>query len=251
METVFGPGDFDEGAMAPYFAPEEADVVAFLSARGYEVRLNRGDGFLVPDGFHCFLDRGAGVLAVAHLDTVWRSVFPTVKDGLVLSPGCDNRMGVFVAAELLERKGITVDVLVTTNEELMASTARFFCPPPGRRYDWLVSFDRAGGDAVLYGFHEEGEFMDALKESGWTISRGTYSCVAELESLGCKGVNVGVGYVDPHSPWAAVDLAVAIESLNRFAGFYRRHVGRRFPHEPRRSQKVSWADGADWGDFDG
>jgi hypothetical protein len=105
-------------------------------------------------GERCYFykDNGSNTLAVAHLDTVqkrgWCELTQLSHDTLVFSPKLDDRLGAYVILELLPKLGINVDVLLTTDEESSNSTAMEF--KTQKQYNWMVEFDRAGRDAVLY-----------------------------------------------------------------------------------------------------
>lgn len=229
----FSCRDFENQRMSWCFAPEN-DLLNELSFRGFSISAVAGEGPFEPDGVLAFLDRSADVLAVAHMDTVYDPTEPIILDGMICSSGVDNRFGVYVAAELLHEKGIHADVLFTTNEERCMSTARHFAAPQGKKYNWLVEFDRRGAGAALYQYQHDAEvWCAALNRVGLCPVVGTYSDIADLSHLGCKALNLGIGYCDNvHSPDAWLDLDLAVEQLNRFACFYRRNHRRWFVHDP-------------------
>ena len=231
----FSIGDFTEAAMRECFSDED-DMIDILRGRGFKIVAVEGEVFWEEDGYYAFLDRGADVLAVAHLDSVYDPTPPMISGSRLSSSAVDNRFGVYVILELLHRKGITADILFTTNEESCASTARFFTPPGGRVYNWMVSFDRMGWDAALYQFHQrdDGAWERALTRSGFRITRGTYADICDMSHIGCKGINVGIGYCEhAHSLSAWVDLDIAVDQLNRFKRFYDANCRRKFVHDPK------------------
>ncbi len=182
-----------------------------------------------PDGALIFQDNGANVLAVAHLDTVRHDrhfgVFRGDPDTLY-NCQLDDRLGAWIALDVLPARGIAVDVLLTTGEECCNSTAKHF--RPGKEYNWLVGFDRAGSDVVTYQY-ESGEWLDALEYAGNTIGWGSYSDIAELSHLEVEAVNWGIGYRDNHGFESSCSLSEMESAIDRFAEFYAAYNGQRFP----------------------
>lgn len=183
-------------------------------------------------GPYVFQDNGADVLAVAHLDTVRHDRhfgFYAEDPDTLFNCQLDDRLGAWIALDSLPRRGIKMDVLLTTGEESCASTARDFTPP--RQYHWVVGFDRAGADVVTYQYADP-DWRDALEVAGNHVGWGSYSDIAELEHLGCCAVNWGIGYHDNHGPSSYCSLAELGEAIERFVSFYRANHVRRFAHVP-------------------
>lgn len=189
-----------------------------------------------PDGPYWFQDNGANVLAVVHADTVNKahhfSVLRMSQDTEVYCPTLDDRLGMYTILDYLPKLGIKVDVLITTGEEKMRSTARYFVPPKGRRYNWIFSFDRKGTDAVMYDYYDV--HMDKLLQSfGYKVGVGSYSDIAEMEGLRCKAFNFGIGYYNEHSLKAYVSRNDFYLNLKRFVSFFKLNSGKYFKHIPR------------------
>lgn len=231
LKEAFSLDDFDEQRMLASFMTEE-DVVARLRSNGFEIVEVPGSYFWDADGYYAYCDKGAEVLAVAHLDSVYEPTPPVIAGGRLFSSAVDNRFGVYVALELLNEKRIIADILLTTNEESCASTARAF--KPTKEYNWIFSLDRRGDDVALYQYQENGgEWICALTHEGFMVAHGSYSDIADLNHLGVKALNLGIGYCDNvHSQDAWVDLHVAVRQLNTFKRFYDRNHRRRFVHDP-------------------
>ena len=176
----------------------------------------------------CLIDRNGPVLMVAHVDTV---LMPGKKAGIrgdrLYHNAVDNRLGVYLGMELLPSLGIEVDLLLTTGEEEGYSTAAVF--RTRKRYHWMFSFDRKGEDVVLYQY-ERPSLVATLREAGFAVGQGSYSCIAELEHLGCCGMNFGCGMYDYHSEGAYCDLAALGRQLRRFSAFYRKYSATSLPH---------------------
>lgn len=181
-----------------------------------------------------FKDNGANVLAVAHLDSVCTPEhFKLVRIGkerMVFSPVLDDRAGVYVILFLLPAMGINVDVLFTTNEEMGASTAAEFVS--NKKYNWIVEFDRAGTDVVLYDYDANNKWKVKLQEVGFVIGHGTFSDISELEDLKCCAVNVGVGSYDGHSIRARLVLEELAAQVAKFWVFYNLNRTTHFVHSP-------------------
>lgn len=207
------------------------------------------------DRFYWYQDNGSDILAVAHLDSVqddvgcqvtWTAAGPLVTCGAL-----DDRLGAYVILDLLPRLGVVCDILLTTDEELGRSTAREFAEDhhaEGKRYNWVIQFDRGGTDVVLYQY-ETDEYVAMVEEAGAQVGEGSYSCIAELEALGCAAFNWGVGYQDYHSPRSHAWLRDTFRSVARFLRFYEANHATLLPHEPCQDDAWrDWRDWAGWGD---
>lgn len=192
------------------------------------------------------ITKGAKVLAVAHLDTVmpilgrgqdsW-GIFK--KSGQVVgvaSPHLDDRLGVYTILELLPQMGIEVDVLLTEGEELGRSTAEFFLSPV--EYNWVVEFDRKGDDVVLYDYYDQ-KWAKRIEKFGFNVGNGTFSDISELEHLGVKALNIGIGYYQQHTVWCYADLCETLAQLKKFKSFYNSNKGKRFEHSITQKWQIS------------
>lgn len=179
---------------------------------------------------HIFIDNGANILAVAHRDTVLGSKkFARTKDGRVICAELDDRLGCYIILDLLPRLGLTYDILLTEGEESGQSTAKDFEPPEGKKYNWIFEFDRRGHDVVFYGYHAK-EWEKAFRDKGFNIGHGSFSDIAELESLGCKAVNIGCGYHSEHSMNCHMIPSQTIDQVKKFVAFYEQNKDTHFPH---------------------
>lgn len=161
-----------------------------------------------------FIDNDSPILAVAHLDSVMWA--PPIKHGtLVIAPQLDDRLGAWVCMNL-ERWGIDADILFTDDEEIGWSTASYF--KPQKQYNWIVEFDRAGTDVVLYHRHNQ-EYIDLLAEFEFSIGYGSYSDICDMD-IGCFGFNVGIGYHKQHTRYCYADIDDTMWAVERFAEFY-------------------------------
>lgn len=176
-----------------------------------------------------FVDRGADVLFVAHLDTVQKPKYKrcrrTKKKKMkrIYAQGLDDRLGCLIAWELSKELG--ADLLLTDNEEKCQSTAKFHdC----KEYNWVAEFDRGGGDVVTYELNSP-EFVGAL-EKHFEIGFGSYSDICDLKSEACC-VNVGIGYELAHSRDSYVVVKTMEKQIERFRAFYEENKGVKYVRE--------------------
>lgn len=235
----------------------QSDVVADAFDAAMLVHVCETDDFtqwadrveLPHDRFYWYRDNGARVLAVAHLDTVQHDRTCHVVDSaaglLAVSGALDDRLGAYVILELLPRLGITCDVLLTTDEERGQSTAYEFAEDyaEGKQYDWIIEFDRGGTDVVMYQY-ETPELIAMVESIGARVGDGSYSDIADLESLGCAAFNWGVGYVDYHSPRAHAWLADTFRMVSRYVSFHALFAGQYLEHVP--DERDSWLEADAW-----
>ena len=149
-----------------------------------------------------------------------------------------------------------MDWLITEDEEVSNSSAARFVVPEGKQYNWIVEFDRAGDDAVVYQYGDktrgvtwvetehgykrieygggnDSGWENALKKFGFHVGIGSYSDIRELEHLRCKAVNIGIGYLQSpsyHSRRAAIDVGMMMRQVEKFVRFYEKYESVRFGH---------------------
>lgn len=200
------------------------------------------DEYDTRDGKAWFKDNGASVLAVAHVDSCHPfthfSLAKMKSDTWIFCPTLDDRLGVYIMLDWLEKAKIKVDILLTDNEEKGNSTARNFNFPHRRQYNWMFMFDRSGTDVATYQYGDT-ITKAALAKHGYTQSYGAYSCIVELDDLNCKGFNFGTGYYNPHSngpkEFTYASRVQLIESLHKFSRFFGEYRNTHFSHENKTS----------------
>ena len=167
-----------------------------------------------------FIDRGTKILFIAHLDTVLTPQIKRITNKRIYAQGLDDRLGCYAAFNLSKELG--ADLLLTDNEESMASTAEFHkC----KSYNWVVEFDRGGSDVVTYELDNK-KFRGAIKQF-WGLGIGSFSDIAFLNTKACC-MNVGVGYKKAHSEDSYVDLLVYNEQMKKFREFFGINKDRKF-----------------------
>lgn len=208
----------------------------FGAAFGMETVLHLEQALAGEDYYH-FRDNGSRVLAVAHLDTVVgpkkrEPHFYATQSGPALRSGAlDDRLGAYVILRLLPKLGLAHDWLLTVGEESCSSTAQFF-NPAGKDYDWVIEFDRAGTDVVMYQFEDETS-RQLVKASGAPVGVGSFSDIACLEHLGVKAFNWGVGYRgNYHSANGYAYLTDTFAMVAKYMRFHAQNAGTVLGHEP-------------------
>lgn len=196
-----------------------------------------------PEDYYHFRDNGASVLAVAHLDTVVRGKdrkphFSITSSGPLVTCGAlDDRLGAYVILSLLPKLGVTCDWLLTVGEESAQSTAEWF-NASGKEYDWVIEFDRAGTDVVMYQYEDEAS-RELVEASGAVVGTGSFSDIAYLEHLKVKAFNWGVGYGgNYHSKNGYAYLCDTFSMVAKYLRFHAQNSGTAMPHEP--CYKDSW-----------
>lgn len=210
---------------------------------------------------YLYVDRGAKLLAVAHLDTVadiqWKkkqygetskvSIEEVgVDDTLITSIALDDRLGVFFLMDVLPYLGLEYDILLTTDEEIGKSTAGNFITK--KKYNWMFEFDRRSyGTAVLYQFDTK-DVKDALNALDYKIEQGSFSDIAYLDDLGCVGINFGTGYVNEHTSYCSTRTSWMNVAINMFVDFYSAYKNTHFIYDaPAYSAYGRYGYGDDYG----
>lgn len=212
----------------------------------WKFNFQKGKGYL-------YVDRGANILAVAHMDTVADFDRGSKRDRIgrkvnvekigfddyeITSIKLDDRLGVFMIMDVLPYLGLRYDILLTTDEEIGASTAKYF--RTDKKYDWIFELDRRDfGTAVLYQY-EEMEIVQALRACSYKIESGSFSDIAALDFLGCSGVNFGVGYIDEHSEACYTRTSWMNVVVNMFVEFYNVYKNKRFEYVRKPSYANKW-----------
>ena len=167
-----------------------------------------------------FIDNGGDVLFVAHVDTVLPPRIKKRTAKRLHASGLDDRLGCLLAYELGMK--LQADILLTDAEEECRSTAQYhIC----KNYNWVVEFDRAGGDVVTYG-NDSYAFQQVLFKY-WNIGYGSYSDIADLPTTACC-FNLGIGYHHAHSKDSYVNLKVLARQVEKFKEFYERYKTTKF-----------------------
>jgi hypothetical protein len=215
------------------------------------------DDLIGRDRDFLYIDNGASVLAVAHVDTVFSPATPVFKreGDYVISGALDDRLGVYIILDYLPKLGLgqQYDILLTTDEEMCQSTAQLFKAPDGKVYNWIFEFDRSGSEPVMYQYQDK-ESEDLLAEHGMLVDQGSYSDIADLEDLGCKAFNFGVGYYAAHQSLCHAVLPLVGALVERFRQFFAAMRDTHLPHVKTKrnrykSSKYDWYAGRYGSDY--
>jgi hypothetical protein len=190
---------------------------------------------------HIYINRGSSILGVAHLDSVQPYNELWVNEDYIQCATIDNRMGAWLMLYGLPALGIEIDVLLTENEEMGASTACDFVAD--KEYNWAFSFDRGGDDVACYQYYDTATSA-LLAKHGMKAAYGSYSDVADLD-LGVKCFNFGVGMYNYHAETAYVRKWELNQMLVNFESLYQANKETRLPHT---GQKRLW-DEEYWGQY--
>lgn len=178
-----------------------------------------------------FIDRGADVLFIAHLDTVLPPKLIKRTNKRIYARGLDDRLGCLVATELSQQ--LNADLLLTDYEETGKTTAwHHDCKP----YNWIVEFDREGRDVVTYDL-DSPDFRKALSNY-WDIGIGSYSDIVTLETETCC-MNLGIGYKHSHSKDSYVSLKILRSQIRKFLLFYHRYKDTKFEQSEHNYNKYT------------
>lgn len=182
---------------------------------------------------HIFVDNGADILAVAHLDTVNDSKHFIRVEGLgehqwtVFSTRCDDRLGAYLLIDVLPQFGLHYDILFCDDEEKGKSSARNFVTE--KQYKWVFEIDRRMDDVVTYGYSST-DWDNHLKKY-FDVGRGSVSDISYLEHLGCKAFNVGAGYENEHDgTFACFHPIITASQAGKLVQFYYDNRFEHFPH---------------------
>lgn len=194
--------------------------------------INELGGNIVNCGLlnYAYKDNNSNVLAVAHLDTVIQSneVKSITMNGnkITFTPMLDDRLGVYTIMDFLPSLGINMDILLTDGEESGRSTASWF--EENKTYNWIVEFDRKGDDVVTYQYN-----WDKTLKGYFKLGYGSYSDIADLDFLGCKALNVGIGYHNEHTSMCYMVDNEYLSQMVRFIKFYREQANTHHPYIPQ------------------
>ena len=203
-----------------------------------DIMLNPDNGMYTDshNGGYTFKDNDAGILAIAHCDTIYGhkgidfNIHNIGKNRYYLSPNLDDRLGVYTILDILPKFGIKADILLTTNEESGFTSAMDF--KTDKKYKWMMEIDRHGIIPVCYQY-EDIILTNAIRSIyNQRPDLGSFSDIKSMDELGCKGINFGIGYHNEHT-----NLCYALESeyktcLHKIDSFYNKYKNTHFKHSP-------------------
>lgn len=182
------------------------------------VRLGYAEKTLHNKSKFLYAEGDAPYMLVAHLDTVHKdlpSVICYSSDGnYMMSPqgiGGDDRCGVYIILELLNKLSYRPYILFTMDEEVGALGAMAFADYiakgdiPALKY--IVEYDRKGNkDCVFYACDNK-EFVSFVEGFGFKEEYGTFTDICEIApTMGVAAVNLSSGYYNPHTEHEYVSM---------------------------------------------
>jgi hypothetical protein len=193
---------------------------------------------------HTYIDNGAKILGVAHLDFVPQVAVPVFTGQHVVSGQLDDRLGVWVLLDLLPALGAPkIDVLLTTDEEIGSSTAADFVA--SKEYNWIFSFDRRGHQTVMYDYEDQNTAA-LVNHYGWDVGFGSFSDICYLDHLGVKGFNFATAYHMEHTNKCYANLKETLVSAKKFCKFAKDLSDTKLEHKPKPKRKDDWTYSRSW-----
>ena len=191
-----------------------------------------------------YIDNGAKVLFVCHADVsngIKNNKHFFIDNKICFSPYLDDRLGLYTIMSYIPHThaNMEYDILITTDEEIGASTAADFAQDfPDKRYNWIVEFDRKGTDVVSYQYKST-EFKQSLEEF-FKVGHGSCSDITYLSSLETMSFNCGIGYHNEHNVNCYMIVNEYISQITKFSRFYYKNIKNRFEFKYKTSRKWSF-----------
>jgi len=164
--------------------------------------------------------KGKKVLLVAHVDTVQVPKYRGTRNGVIYASGLDDRLGVFLAMNLL-RERTDIDVLLTDEEESANSTASLIPAENLAGYNCIIGLDRGGNDFVDYNLAND-DLIEAYSRFA-PLELGSFSDISFLIDPPCGCINIGIGYQYAHSKFSYArekDILKAYNDVSLFLNQY-------------------------------
>lgn len=182
---------------------------------------------------HVYVDNGAKILLVAHIDTVQTPRLDTVNTGA----GFDDRLGVYLGHKLVHDRPDLFDLLLTDYEESGRSTAEYFTP--NHDYNVIIQLDREGDDFVDYGLASK-ELCDALKACGLKEGLGSFTDICFMDHVKTNKFNIGLGTRLGHSSHSMFDIKVFHEQVSRLMEFVELYGSKSWPEPKTLIESYGW-----------
>lgn len=177
------------------------------------------------------------VLAVGHCDYVkFHSPRITVNRKKVYAGQLDDRLGVWLITCILPQlilPSCPFDILLTDNEERGNSSAAFFKPPRGKKYNWVFEFDRRGTDVALYDYACD-DLEKLIEHYGLKTTTGSFTDICMLD-LNCAAMNVGTGYYNEHTDSCHANFLDTFRNVYKFLALYHDCYDRKIPFNQKKA----------------
>lgn len=148
------------------------------------------------------------ILLVAHMDTVHSTVEKIViEKNIWTSPtgiGGDDRCGVYMILDIIEKSKHKPYVLFTTDEEIGGiGVQKFLKDFPYNEFDikFMIEFDRKGNNEAVFYQCQNKEFIEFItKNLDMKYDDGSFTDICYImDSWDIAGVNLSSGYYNAHT----------------------------------------------------
>lgn len=148
------------------------------------------------------------ILLVAHMDTVHSTVEKIViEKNIWTSPtgiGGDDRCGVYMILDIIEKSKHKPYVLFTTDEEIGGiGVQKFLKDFPYNEFDikFMIEFDRKGNNEAVFYQCQNKEFIEFItKKLDMKYDDGSFTDICYImDSWDIAGVNLSSGYYNAHT----------------------------------------------------
>lgn len=200
---------------------KHAKRIAYYCGLSREEIIQMSDIYFVTDigGYLAWVNRGARVLAVCHMDHLGSGAVHTCNEQVVVSSALDDRLGLYAAMEALPAMGVECDVLICDDEESANSSMASIGMQFLNKYNWVVELDCSGVRAVTYGYKSMAGALGIVY--GKNVDCGAFSDITSVEHVCPVGAfNAGVGYHNQHSERCHVKISEFITAMGKVREFY-------------------------------
>lgn len=148
------------------------------------------------------------ILLVAHMDTVHSTVEKIViEKNIWTSPtgiGGDDRCGIYMILDVIEKSKHKPYVLFTTDEEIGGiGVQKFLKDFPYNEFDikFMIEFDRKGNNEAVFYQCQNKEFIEFItKKLDMKYDDGSFTDICYImDSWDIAGVNLSSGYYNAHT----------------------------------------------------
>lgn len=169
---------------------------------------------------------GSKILAVAHIDFHCSGNVHKANAKQVVSSALDDRLGVYLALDLLPKMGVPCDVLLCDDEEMCNSTMRNLGVQFLGKYNWIIELDYPGIGATTYDYRSTRE---AVADIYGNVARGSFSDISLMSGYSPVGAfNAGVGYRSQHTERCVIELDNLEKCVSLIQAFYAKYGNTRF-----------------------
>lgn len=202
-------------------------VCRFLKARDIKYEVSKGNYIYIHD--HAWNVKRP--LLTSHLDTINDSYneLPSIciKDNTISTKnkavlGGDDRAGVWIMLQLLDKGVMDYDYVFFCDEETGGKGSRIFVNTIGAKaieeYSCYISLDRRGKKEVASYGYDNAELVKVFTDVGYKSVRGTFTdCVNLSSATDVACINLSVGYNNEHTSDEVQDINVMYDVVARLS----------------------------------